>query len=75
MSTTMMAMVSVEASNISKRPASLALLMVPGAEAKDLRSLLKVGGNSHGAGDHVEQDVPLRAQEHEQHGRELHAAR
>src|SRR6266851_3832033 len=47
---------------------------IPGAEAVDLRSFLEVRGNGHGAGDDVEKDVPLRAEEHQEHGGNLKAA-
>src|SRR5229473_2320661 len=47
---------------------------IPGAETIDLRGFLKVGGNGHGAGDDVEEDVPLRAEEHQEHGGDLEAA-
>ena len=33
--------------------------------------LAQVGGDRHRAGDHVEQDVPLRAERHEQHAAEV----
>src|SRR5207302_1629078 len=46
---------------------------IPGAEAVDLRGFLEVRGNGHGAGDDVEEDVPLRAEEHQEHGRNLEA--
>ena len=39
---------------------------------KDLRGFLQVARNGHGPRDDVEQDVPLRAQQHEQHSRKLH---
>jgi len=41
---------------------------IPGAEAVDLRGCLEVRGNGRGAGDDVEEDVPLRAEEHQEHG-------
>src|SRR5216684_2123950 len=47
---------------------------IPGAEAVNLRSFLEVRGNGHGAGDDVEEDVPLRAEEHQEHGGNLEAA-
>src|SRR6266404_6349148 len=47
---------------------------IPGAEAVDLRGFLEVRGNSHGAGDDVEEDVPLRAEKHQEHGGNLEAA-
>src|SRR6267143_3614275 len=47
---------------------------IPGAEAIDLRGFLEVGGNGHGAGDDVEEDVPLRAKKHQQHGGNFEAA-
>src|ERR1700687_4026821 len=47
---------------------------IPGAEAVDLRGFLEVGGNGHGAGDDVEEDVPLRAEKHQEHGGNLKAA-
>src|SRR5713226_10054444 len=47
---------------------------IPGAEAIDLRGFLEVGGNGHGAGDDVEENVPLRAEEHQEHGGNLEAA-
>src|SRR5260370_3519109 len=47
---------------------------IPGAEAVDLRGFLEVRGDGHGAGDDVEEDVPLRAEEHQQHGGYLDAA-
>src|SRR5258708_9785376 len=47
---------------------------IPGTEAVDLRGFLEVGGNGHGPGDDVEEDVPLRAKEHQEHGGNLEAA-
>src|SRR5467141_2457553 len=47
---------------------------IPGAEAVDLRGFLEVGGNGHGAGDDVEEDVPLRAEKHQEHGGNLEAS-
>src|SRR5467141_3551003 len=47
---------------------------IPGAEAVDFRGFLEVRGNGHGAGDDVEEDVPLRAEEHQEHGRNLEAS-
>src|SRR5712664_1746097 len=47
---------------------------VPGAEAVNLRGFLEVRGDGHGAGDDVEEDVPLRAEEQQQHGGYLDAA-
>src|SRR5229473_4417489 len=47
---------------------------IPGAEAVDLRGFLEVRGNGHGAGDDVEENVPLRAEEHQEHGGDLEAA-
>src|SRR6202158_2828647 len=47
---------------------------IPGAEAVDLRSFLEVRGNGRGAGNDVEEDVPLRAEEHQEHGGDLEAA-
>ena len=34
---------------------------IPGMETENLRNFLEVRGNGHGAGDYVEQNVPLRA--------------
>src|SRR6202171_1479169 len=48
--------------------------VIPGAEAVDLRGFLEVRGNGHGAGDDVEEDVPLRAEKHQEHGGNLKAA-
>src|SRR6267143_116465 len=47
---------------------------IPGAEAVDLRGFLEVSGNGHGAGDDVEEDVPLRAEKHQEHGGNLKAS-
>src|SRR6266852_9240102 len=47
---------------------------IPGAEAVDLRGFLEVRGNGHGAGHDVEEDVPLRAEEHQEHGRNVEAS-
>src|SRR5258707_15752789 len=47
---------------------------IPGAEAVDLRGFLEVRGKGHGPGDDVEEDVPLRAEEHQEHGGNLEAA-
>src|SRR6266852_2072172 len=41
---------------------------IPGAESEDLRGFLQVRGDGHGAGNDIEEDVPLRAEEHEEHG-------
>ena len=34
----------------------------------------QVGGDGHGAGDDVEEDVPLRAEQHERNGADAEAA-
>ena len=47
---------------------------IPGTEAEDFRSFLEVGGDGHGASDDVEEDVPLRAKKHQQHGGYLQPA-
>src|SRR6266481_9790730 len=47
---------------------------VPGPQAVDLRGFLEVRGNGHGAGDHIEENVPLRTEKHQQHGGNLEAA-
>src|SRR5260370_4630267 len=47
---------------------------IPGAEAVNLRSFLEIRGTGKGAGDDVEKDVPLRAEEHQEHGGNLEAA-
>src|SRR5882762_7673614 len=47
---------------------------IPGAEAIDLRGFLEVRGNGHCAGDDVEEDVPLRAEKHQEHGGNLKAS-
>src|SRR5882762_6691552 len=47
---------------------------IPGAEAVDLRGFLEVSGNGHGAGDDVKEDVPLRAEKHQEHGGNFEAA-
>ena len=46
---------------------------IPGAEAKDAGGFLEIRGNGHGAGDDVEKDVPLRAEQHHEHGGKLEA--
>src|SRR5467141_3861427 len=47
---------------------------IPGAEAVDFRGFLEVRGNGHGAGDDVKEDVPLRAEKHQEHGGNFEAA-
>src|SRR5260370_6711950 len=46
----------------------------PGPEPVDLRGFLKIRGNGHGAGDHIEKDGPLRTEKHQQHGGNVEAA-
>src|SRR5208337_2831835 len=36
---------------------------LPAADAENAGRFFQVGGNGHGTGDHVEQDVPLRAEQ------------
>ena len=43
-------------------------------EAEERRDFLQVGGDGDGSGNDVEQDVPLRAEEHERDGADTHAA-
>src|SRR5207245_11591105 len=40
---------------------------IPGAESEDLRGFLQFRRDGHGAGNDIEEDVPLRAEEHEEH--------
>src|SRR6267143_693798 len=47
---------------------------IPRTEAVDLRGFLEVRGNGHGAGDDVEEDVPLRSEKHQEHGGNFEAA-
>src|SRR5216684_4477267 len=47
---------------------------IPGAEAVDLRRFLEVGRNGQRTGDDVEENVPLRAEEHQEHRSNLQAA-
>ena len=44
------------------------------AESKDVGDFFQIRGNGHSAGDDVEQNVPLGAEEHERHGGNFHAA-
>src|SRR5579862_1019951 len=46
----------------------------PATEVKNFGGFFQIGGDSHGAGDDVEEDVPLGAEEDQQHGSPLHAA-
>src|SRR5258708_34361053 len=46
----------------------------PGREAKDPRGFFQVGGDGHGAGDDVEEDVPLGAEKHDEHGGDFETA-
>ncbi len=43
-------------------------------EVEEARDLFQVGGDGHGSGDDVEEDVPLRAQEHEGYGADAESA-
>ncbi len=45
-----------------------------GGEVEEGGDLLEVVGNGHGAGDDVEEDVPLGAEEHKGDGSDAHAA-
>src|SRR5215469_16293560 len=39
------------------------LPLLPLAKTKDVCGFLQVGGNGHGSGNHVKQDIPLRSQQ------------
>ena len=41
---------------------------LPASEVVERSNLAQVGGDGHGAGDHVEEDVPLRAEQHQGDG-------
>ncbi len=41
---------------------------LPAVQSEHTGGLFEVGGNGHGSGDHVEQDVPLRAKEKQNDG-------
>ena len=43
---------------------------IPAPNRKMLRRFFQIGRNRHRAGNHVEQDVPLRAQQHQHHRRD-----
>ena len=47
------------------RPADRATEALPAVQAVAARRLAQIGGDGHRAGDDVEQDVPLRAQQHQ----------
>ena len=44
------------------------------AQAEHSADFLQIRGNGAGAGDHIEQNVPLRSQQQQQHGANPHAA-
>src|SRR5467141_4407388 len=47
---------------------------IPRAEMKNVSDFFQVRGNGHGAGDDVEEDVPLRAEKHQEHGGQFETA-
>ena len=47
---------------------------LPAREVVERGNLAQVGGDGHGSGDHVEQDVPLRAQQHQRNGADAESA-
>ena len=47
---------------------------LPAREVVERSSLAQVRGDGHRAGDHVEEDVPLRAEQHQRDGADAEAA-
>src|SRR5208283_2480350 len=43
------------------------------AKSENVGDFFQIRGNGHSAGDDVEEDVPLSAEEHERHGSNFHA--